>query len=164
MPIVALQILGGRYPQAAVLFAAASFTDLLDGILARRFGWGSPLGAVLDPLADKSLLAITFLSLGAVGALPSWLVGLVVGRDVLILLLAAAGYFFLHARRFPPSIWGKWSTTFQMLCGVAAIVDKAFPPGVPMAPFIYFAAAGTIVSGVHYLMLAAAHARGRRLM
>jgi cardiolipin synthase len=165
VPVLAVQILGGRYREAAILFGAASFTDLLDGILARRFSWGSRLGAILDPLADKSLLVTAFLTLGAAGALPAWLVGLVIGRDVLILALACAGYFFTNTREFPPSTWGKWSTTFQMFCGMAAIADRSFLAGlVPMRPFIYTAAAGTVVSGVHYLMLAISHARRRRLM
>jgi cardiolipin synthase (CMP-forming) len=163
VPILGMQILAGRYWEAAVLFALASFTDFLDGILARRYGWGTPLGAVLDPLADKSLLVVTFLCLGAAGALPRWLVALVVGRDIFILLLAGIGYFFNRVRKFPPSIWGKWSTTFQMFCGMAAIADRSVLPGmVPMGPFIFFAAAGTVVSGVHYFLLGISHAKSRR--
>jgi len=60
---VAHGILQGHYPQVLALFAIAAFTDGLDGFLAKRFGWESELGRVLDPLADKLLLVTVFICL-----------------------------------------------------------------------------------------------------
>ena len=70
---VALWILQGRYPAVLGLFALAAFTDALDGFLAKRFGWTSELGKVLDPAADKLLLVTVFVCLSVVGLAPWWL-------------------------------------------------------------------------------------------
>jgi len=83
-------ILLGLDGLALVLLLAAALTDALDGWLARRLHLESPLGAALDPLADKALMSGAFVALGVSGALPVWLVALVVGRDLAILAGAAA--------------------------------------------------------------------------
>ena len=59
-------------------------TDGLDGFLAKRFGWTSELGKMLDPLADKILLVDVFITLAALGVVPVWLSVVVVARDVMI--------------------------------------------------------------------------------
>jgi cardiolipin synthase len=82
---VALWILQGRYPAVMGLFALAAFTDALDGFLAKRFGWTSELGKVLDPTADKLLLVTVFVCLSVVGLVPWWLTVLVILRDLVIL-------------------------------------------------------------------------------
>ncbi len=62
-PVVWL-LLEGRYLESLVLFAVAGVSDLVDGFLARHFGWTSRLGSILDPLADKALVVGTLLALG----------------------------------------------------------------------------------------------------
>jgi len=73
---VAHGILAGHYPAVMGLFAIAAFTDGLDGFLAKRFGWQSELGKVLDPVADKLLLVTMFICLAVVGLVrggsPGW--------------------------------------------------------------------------------------------
>src|SRR5262245_34780582 len=64
------------------LFAFAAATDGLDGFLAKRCGWMSELGKILDPLADKILLVGTYITLAVIGFVPVWLAATVVGRDV----------------------------------------------------------------------------------
>ena len=66
----------------STLVAGAS--DALDGALAKRFGWRSRTGALLDPLADKLLLCVGFLGLWLGGAMPGWLVALVFARDLIV--------------------------------------------------------------------------------
>ena len=84
VPVVVWAIASNRMFLAFLLFAAAGVSDAVDGFLAKRFDMASELGAYLDPLADKVLIVAIYVSLGIVDALPSWLVILVVSRDLLI--------------------------------------------------------------------------------
>src|SRR5712664_3457514 len=92
-PFIFVAIVNGRHSSALVLFACAAFTDGIDGILARRFGQITPLGAFLDPVADKVLLSGVYVSLAIVGSIPWWLVIVIFGRD--IFLLASSGIVLL---------------------------------------------------------------------
>ena len=69
---------------AFVLFLAAGVSDAVDGFLAKRFDMATELGAYLDPLADKALIVSIYVTLGITGAIPLWLVILVVSRDIMI--------------------------------------------------------------------------------
>ncbi len=161
-PSIAWAIAAQRYGAALVLVMIAGLTDGLDGYLARRFGWMSRIGGYLDPIADKSLLVTIFLSLGIAGALPVWLVVLVMVRDVMILTLSAIGYLRYKMRDFRPSYWGKLSTFIQILTVVVALTDRAFPgPGLDglLRAGVFATAAATGWSGVHYLWVA--HVRWR---
>ena len=83
VPIVVL-LAEGRYGLTLVLFAIAAASDILDGYLAKTFGWQSELGKVLDPLADKLLLVSVFITLAVIGLVPVWLATIAVLRDVVI--------------------------------------------------------------------------------
>ena len=152
-PFAVRAVLLGQWRQAVVIFAAAGITDVLDGFLARWWRVSTQLGAYLDPAADKILLSATFVALGSARALPWWLVGIVLARDLLI--LAGAGVAMLTRRRrdFPPSVWGKLSTFLQSAAAGAAILARAWPE-TGMAyltpPLIWLAAGGTVFSGLDY--------------
>jgi cardiolipin synthase len=121
-PYVFLLLWRRDYRVVLALFAIAGLTDALDGFFARRFGASSRLGAYLDPVADKILLSGTFLTLALSGAIETWIAVLVIGRDVLILLFAAAAFLFSKSRRdFPPSAWGKASTAAQVAFVLAVV-------------------------------------------
>ncbi len=153
-PLVAAAILGGRMQEALLLFWLAGLTDFADGYLARRFRWQSRLGLYIDPLADKALMAFTFVALGAAGLIPWWLVILVFGRDLMILGGSAFVASRTRLREFPPTWIGKTATTVQI---VVAIVFLAAPAGLapqwlhPVA--IAASAAATVISGVDYVRL-----------
>jgi cardiolipin synthase len=152
-PWVAACILRQAHGQALVLLAVAGFTDVLDGYLARRLNCSTHFGAYLDPIADKVLLVIVFVSLGIVGLIPTWLVMIVVGRDLLILVFAGVAFLTTHYRRFEPSVWGKLSTLVQILTGVAVIGSQVFrwPALLMWATVLPVATAVTTVwSGLHY--------------
>jgi CDP-diacylglycerol--glycerol-3-phosphate 3-phosphatidyltransferase len=109
---------------AFLLFVAASLTDALDGFLARRWG-GSALGAVIDPVADKLLIVTMSVALAATGALPAWLVLLVISRDVLI----GVGYLIVVSRhRFVvrPFWVSKINTVLQMALVSSALLQQGF--------------------------------------
>jgi len=103
----------------------------------------------LDPVVDKILLATIYLSLGFAGAIPWWMVGIVFGRDLLILSMVAWGLLFTSVRRFPPSIWGKISTFLQILAALLAMGDR-YGIAVPKAATLWLMIAATIWSGIHY--------------
>ncbi len=165
-PFAIRAILRAEYRTALVMFAVAAATDFFDGLLARRLGTSTRAGVYLDPAADKVLLSGVYVALGAVALVRWWLVALIFGRDLLILLMAGAALLFTRYRDFPPTVWGKISTFFQMLAAVAVVVAGAFPAlGIKITPFVWAAAAATAWSGLGYLwrgveMAARAH-RGR---
>jgi cardiolipin synthase len=148
-PVIALDILHNHYGRAIILLFAAGFTDVIDGYLARRLKESTAAGAYFDPIADKILLSVIYISLGFAGAMPWWMVGLVFGRDVLILAMAAYGLLFTKLRKFPPSVWGKISTFFQI---AAALVVMGARAGIaaPVTLALYLMVFGTIASGAHY--------------
>jgi len=149
-PFVAAGILHDRYARAIVLLFVAGFTDVIDGFLARRLQVSTPAGAYFDPIADKVLLSVIYISLGLAGAMPWWMVAVVFGRDVLILAMAAYGLLFTTVRKFPPSVWGKISTFLQI--GAALVVMGAHAGiAAPVTLVLCLMVLGTIVSGLHYV-------------
>ena len=149
-PFIAADILHDHYGRAIILLIVAGFTDVMDGFLARRLAASTPAGAYFDPIADKILLSVIYISLGVVGAMPWWMVAVVFGRDVLILAMAAYGLLFTRLRKFPPSVWGKISTFFQIAAALAVMGDRAGVPA-PAAPALALMVAATIASGLHYV-------------
>ena len=149
-PFIAADILRDHYGRAIVVLFAAGFTDVIDGYLARHFKSSTAVGAYFDPIADKFLLSVVYITLGLAGAMPWWMVAVVFGRDLLILAMAAYGLLFTRLRKFPPSVWGKISTFFQI---AAALVVMGARAGIaaPVALALYLMVFGTIVSGLHYI-------------
>jgi cardiolipin synthase (CMP-forming) len=149
-PFVAADILHQRYGRAIVLFFLAGITDAVDGFLARSLQKSTPTGAYFDPIADKVLLSAIYISLGLAGAIPWWMVAVVFGRDVLILAMAAYGLLFTSLRKFPPSVWGKISTFFQI---TAALVVMGARAGIaaPVTLALCLMVIGTVISGLHYV-------------
>jgi len=149
-PFIASDILHGRYGRAIILLFIAGFTDVIDGFLARRLQESTPVGAYLDPIADKVLLSVIYISLAVAGAIPWWMVAVVFGRDVLILAMAGYGLLFTSLRKFPPSVWGKISTLFQIVAALVVMVARAGVPA-PVTLALSFMIAATLVSGLHYV-------------
>lgn len=162
-PFIAVSILGGGHRNALILLVIAGITDGLDGYLARRFQWFSRLGAYLDPVADKLLLAVVYICLGVSGLAPLWLVAVIFARDVLILAFGGTMMAMGGRRELRPSVWGKISTTFQIVTGVALIAGRAYPAlALDRASLwlIPVTAAATLWSGLHYAWIAWRMVRG----
>ena len=149
-PFIAADILHNRYGRAIVLFSLAGISDVIDGFLARRLQASTSAGAYFDPIADKILLSAIYISLGVAGAMPWWMVAVVFGRDVLILVMAGYGLLFTQVRKFPPSVWGKISTFFQILAALVVMGARAGIPA-PVTLALCLMLVGTIASGVHYV-------------
>ena len=149
-PFIASDILRGHYGRAIILLFAAGFTDVIDGFLARRFEISTRVGAYFDPIADKILLSVIYISLGLAGAMPWWMVAVVFGRDVLILAMAGYGLLFTSLRKFPPSVWGKISTFFQIAAALVVMGARAGIPA-PVTLALSLMLVATVVSGLHYI-------------
>lgn len=147
-------ILTGRYPAVMALFAVAAFTDALDGYLAKRFGWTSELGKLLDPLADKLLLLTMFICLSIVGLAPWWLTALVLLRDLVIVFGALTFKLLFGPLRGAPTAASKINTFCQIVFCLAVVSAAAFAWPGPAA----IIAAGalvvltTAVSGIDYTL------------
>ena len=153
-PFVVGAILNGQHVLALVLFVVAGFTDFLDGAAARGLKLTTSVGAYLDPIADKCLLSGVFLALAAARIVPRWVVALILGRDVLILVGVGIVLFFTTIRRFPPSVWGKWSTFVQILTAVVWMARNAAPGpvlDVAASAMLWPCVALTIYSGLDYI-------------
>ena len=152
-PAAILAILAHAPARALEVFFVAAVTDGIDGWLARRFAWSSAAGAYLDPIADKVLLSGIYLALVAVHSLPWWFVGLIFGRDLFILGACVIALLFTHLRQFPPSVWGKLSTLFQIGMAVTVLARDATTSvvlGTLTEALIWPTAAITLWSGIHY--------------
>ena len=93
----------------------AGVSDAIDGGLARRFGWQSDLGRVLDPIADKLLVAIMILVFTVQGHLPLWAASIVISRDLIILIGAAAYRHWFEKVDFTPTFLSKANTAMQII-------------------------------------------------
>src|SRR5580698_10753025 len=123
LPFFIMAIHYERYGWALVIFVVAGASDALDGLLARGLNQRTPLGAYLDPIADKLLLSSSYFVLALKDKIGWWLAILVLGRDVLLLAACAVILLTVGYRPFPPSIWGKLTTFFEILLIVVVLVQ-----------------------------------------
>jgi cardiolipin synthase len=155
-------ILHDAHTAALMVALVAGFSDALDGALAKRYGWSSRLGGVLDPVADKLLLVAAFVALGITGTLPMWLPILVVGRDVVIVGGAVAYHNLIGPLVAAPSTLSKVTTAMQIGLVLLFLVDGL--DGVVMPRWlddgaIWLVAALTLASGLHYVLVWSARSR-----
>jgi cardiolipin synthase (CMP-forming) len=139
---------------ALALFIGAAVSDGLDGYLAKRFGWTSELGKVLDPLADKLLLVTVFVAGTWLGLIPWWLSAGVVARDVLIGLGALVYRLWFGPLQGRPTPLSKVNTGAQLLYVALVILGAALhrPPGAILAAAAFITFATTVLSGLDYIL------------
>ncbi len=155
VPVAIWLILSNELMAAFVLFVLAGVSDAVDGFIAKRFDQRTEIGALLDPIADKSLLVSVYVTLGLSGNLPTWLVILVVFRDVMII----GGFVLSQILALPvqhkPIIISKINTALQIALAGVQLARLGFG-AVDFSPFvqvlIYTVAATTILSGTAYLV------------
>ena len=151
VPMVLL-LLREWYGAALALFVAAGASDGLDGYLAKRYGWHSRLGSILDPLADKLLLTSAFVTLSVLHLVPGWVAIVVVSRDLIIV----AGTLLLHVTQTPievvPTVLGKGTTLVQLSYLVLALALIALQRDVrALMPLLAIMLTLTIASGLQYV-------------
>jgi cardiolipin synthase (CMP-forming) len=154
VPVVLWLISEKHWAPAFWVFVIASVTDGLDGFLARSLDARSVLGAYLDAIADKALLVSVYIALGLGGHIPTWLVILVVSRDVLIV----GGVLLLHTLDQPPQMTplliSKANTVMQILLACFVLADLGgVIGGHELVPaLVLVVAATTLISGGAYLV------------
>ncbi len=119
-------LLTKSYPLAFYLFVIAGLSDGLDGLLARFFSWTTPLGALLDPLADKLLLMGNFIVLAYLKQIPLWLTLMVIGRDIWIMSGALLYRYWVGPLDYKPIWVSKLNTFFQLVLVSLLIIKLAF--------------------------------------
>ena len=150
---VAIWLMVADYMAAAFwLFVAAGVSDALDGFLARRLRVRSVFGSYLDPLADKALLTSVYATLGFLGHIESWLVIMVVFRDVLILGGVVLYLVLAGSLAMQPLLVSKVNTTAQLILVAAhlARLGLGFDDFGVIVVMTYVVAATTFVSGAAY--------------
>jgi cardiolipin synthase (CMP-forming) len=153
---VAWLLVTDNYRLTLAMFAFAAATDGLDGFLAKRFGWTSELGKILDPLADKILLVGVFVTLAALGVVPLWLAATAVLRDVTITAGAIIykglyGYGELQGR---PTAVSKLNTLCQIVFLLLVVAARAgdFAPRIAITILGALVFITTVVSGLDYVI------------
>jgi len=151
---VAWLLSAGNYQLTLWLFAFAGFTDGLDGFLAKRFGWTSELGKILDPLADKILLVSVFITLAALGIVPAWLAATAVLRDVTITAGAITYNALYGDPGGQPTIISKINTGGQILYLLLAVAAEAGEWAldsvlITLGALVFVT---TVVSGIDYVV------------
>ncbi len=144
----------GDFRSALWIALAAGFSDALDGWLAKRCGWQTWLGGVLDPIADKLLLDASFVGLWLATAVPCWMAALVVGRDVVIVSGAAAYHFLIGTVTGRPTLLSKITTVAQIACVLALLLGLAWHPlpADAVLALTLSVAALTFASGLDYVV------------
>ena len=153
VPVAVWLILNQHFDVAFWLFVLAGVSDAVDGFLAKRFRAESELGAYLDPSADKALLVGVFVTLGHAGVVESWLVILIVFRDLLIIGGALLYATMTRALHMQPLLISKLNTALQIMLAAALLAKAGFGFGDGMTEvLVHVVAATTILSGAAYVV------------
>lgn len=154
VPVIVWAIASSQMQIAFGIFVIAGVSDAVDGFLAKRFNMTSELGALLDPLADKALLVSIYVALGIWGAVPRWIVILVVSRDIMIVTAVIVSWLFDRPIPMKPLMVSKLNTVAQV--AFAALVLAALGFGFSAIPYDYilmgFVTVFTLISIGFYLV------------
>jgi cardiolipin synthase len=157
IPVFVVAAHDKKFDWALGVFVVAAVTDGLDGLVARAFNQKTPLGAILDPMADKLLLVTAFVvltmqSFTKTPPIPFWLTATVISRDVFIVLGALVINMTTGFSNFRPSVPGKLNTFVQITMIVFFLAANAFDLFTRFLPLAFYVTlAMTIFSGLHYV-------------
>lgn len=152
-PVLVLLLYERHYDVALAVFVVAGVTDGLDGFIAKRFNLVTSLGSILDPIADKLLIACSYAMLAILGDIPFWLLVVVMFRDIVIIV----GYLILvnmqHDVPMKPSYPSKLNTFLQICLVVAVLIQQSELLSVTpiIVPLIIGVLLTTVVSGIQYV-------------
>ncbi|MGE5662740.1 MAG: CDP-alcohol phosphatidyltransferase family protein [Deltaproteobacteria bacterium] len=162
VPVVAYLLIAGRFRLALLVFAVCGISDSLDGVLARWLKQRTVVGFYLDPVADKLLMAMSFIVLAIVNVIPVWLTVLVISRDIFILAGSFLILILIGTEGIRVTAVSKANTVMQIATVLYFLSVRAFPgaldavrPGVETVAteaVIILCAATTALSGIQYLI------------
>jgi len=153
-PLFVIFLLKNLFHPALIVFTVAAISDGLDGLLARYFNQYSVLGAYLDPIADKLLLASAYISLAVLKVIPAWLTVIVLSRDILIITGIAVFALGDIQIEIKPSLVSKWTTVAQLLTIFLVLLNPHVEGIYQTKMLLFWIVAGlTIASGLHYVYI-----------
>ncbi len=153
VPLLIWWLFDGQFYNALLLFSLMGLSDALDGYLAKSFNWKTPLGAYMDPAADKIMLISAYVALGALNLLSHWLVFIVILRDVALLAGALSCSFTTRRLEIQPSLNSKLNTFVQIILVFAVIFSQITTvPTLLIQMLIGLTVFTTVSSGLDYLM------------
>lgn len=146
-------ILREQYGWALAIGAFAGLTDALDGFAARRLQAFSRLGSILDPVADKTLILVTFLCFAANNLVPAYLALIVIGRDIVIAAGAAAFHILIGAFDFAARGLSKCNMIVQIAFCILVLMNQL----APLPTWVVSASSAAVIaiaitSGVDYVV------------
>jgi cardiolipin synthase (CMP-forming) len=152
---IAVSLADHRLSITIVLFGVAALSDAADGFLAKRYGWQSALGGILDPAADKVLLATVFITLAYLKLIPLWLMAAAVARDAIIVCGALLYRYWFGPLTARPSILSKFNTLCQAAFIMAVVGREEFSVPPPWMVMLLGALVfvTVVVSGIDYVLI-----------
>lgn len=163
VPVVASLLIAGRFRLALLIFAICGLSDTLDGVLARWLRQRTVVGFYLDPIADKLLIATSFIVLAIVQVIPGWLTVLVISRDIFILTGSVLILMLIGSEGIQVTAISKTNTVTQIATVLYFLSVRAFPgaldliaPGLEAGAtegVVMLCALTTSLSGVQYLVI-----------
>jgi cardiolipin synthase len=163
VPYFAYLLISGRGKTALLVFAVCGATDALDGLLARRLRQRTLAGTLLDPIADKLLMATAFIVLSYVHVVPLRLTVMVISRDIFILVGSFLYLLLFDSSDIRPTAISKGNTVVQILTVIYFLAVAAFPAeakamgagrgSLPDRAVTLVCAVTTVVSGLQYLYI-----------
>lgn len=152
---VCILILQQNFAWALGVGFVAGLTDMLDGFFARKLQAFSRIGAALDPVADKTLIVLTFLCLAQIELIPWYLALAVIARDVLIIFGVACYYTLIGPFKFAANLLSKCNMFIQVGFCALVLAGKVFSV-IPSALIIYSGYVVLVIavaSGANYLII-----------
>jgi cardiolipin synthase len=154
IPLFVIFIINKQFGWALITFVIGGITDAIDGLIARITHQRTELGAYLDPIADKLLLFSAFITLAIVEIIPSWLVVIVITRDVIILVGFLVMLLTGYHPTINPSLLSKMTTAFQIITIVLVLLNGYYPAFKELSVIaVYGTAVLTVLSGSHYIYI-----------
>ena len=154
VPVIVILLIQDSFLEALVVFVVASVSDAVDGFLARIMKKQTVIGAYLDPIADKALLASTFVTLAVLHVIPPWLAVIVISRDFIILLGVSVLFLMEFSVEIRPALISKMTTVLQATTLFLALFTQSLPCRVNpvwLEIFYWTTAFFTVISGLHYM-------------
>jgi CDP-diacylglycerol--glycerol-3-phosphate 3-phosphatidyltransferase len=153
VPVLVLLLLSDWRPgnsTAFVIFAIAALSDMADGVLARQKKWVTLLGQLLDPIADKVLIAAALICLVDLGAVAPWIVIVILAREFAVTgfrsLAAARGIIIPSSPLGKIKIWSEYIVIGALILG-EPILNQAY---ATVRIGLWIMLAFVLISGVHY--------------
>ena len=153
---IAFLIVEETYGLALALFAISGISDGLDGFLARRYGWVSTFGRLIDPLADKLMMITTVIVLGSLDHFPITLVILIVAKDLAIIGGVFSYTSLAGLPKIQPNLLGKLTTAAQIVVIILVLINLSMHGSLSedlFAVWLWVVAVMTVFDGIFYLWL-----------